>query len=249
MGLFTKSVSIEVRDLLTTVRDMLQGAVANEKFYLVSPYLKLDRMTREVIGEAADRNVNVRLLLRSGERIENDDAQFLANSKVDVRTHEYLHAKVYWFPEACVITSLNLYDTSDRRNREIGVVLTSSSDIREVEGILDDWWNNKSQVVSKSELIKLGKHQAPEVVVSRSKSSADSSTSKGYCIRCGKQKTYNPQYPHCDDCYKEWSKYKNPEYAEKKCHRCGEANKTSKDHPLCRDCYKLDPFDKAASRS
>ncbi len=58
----------------------------------------------------------------------------------------------------------------------------------------------------------------------------------GYCIRCGEEIKLNEDAPLCDKHYREWSKYKNPNYQEKYCHSCGEPCKTTKKEPFCKEC-------------
>ena len=63
-------------------------------------------------------------------------------------------------------------------------------------------------------------------------SSANSNT--GYCIRTGVPISYNPKKPMCEDAYKSWSQYKNPDYPEKYCHKTGKKSngKTSMRNPI-----------------
>ncbi|MFH0846648.1 MAG: phospholipase D-like domain-containing protein [Chloroflexota bacterium] len=60
----------------------------------------------------------------------------------------------------------------------------------------------------------------------------------GYCIRCGTRMPQNPDYPLCSDCYKEWARYKNPDYEEQFCHICGRQALTTYSKPLCNRCYR-----------
>jgi hypothetical protein len=46
----------------------------------------------------------------------------------------------------------------------------------------------------------------------------------GYCIRSRTTIPFNPKIPLCQDAYKSWSKFSNPEYPEKYCHFSGEAS-------------------------
>lgn len=44
----------------------------------------------------------------------------------------------------------------------------------------------------------------------------------GYCIRTGKEITFDQKKPMCDEALQNWSKFKNNEYPEKFCHFSGE---------------------------
>lgn len=67
-------------------------------------------------------------------------------------------------------------------------------------------------------------------VVSRSKTATKPSRTpqstgskpSGYCIRTGTPIPFNPQRPMTEAAFKSWSKFSNPDYAEKFCHFSGE---------------------------
>ncbi|MBR3980108.1 MAG: hypothetical protein IKJ98_02985 [Bacteroidales bacterium] len=61
----------------------------------------------------------------------------------------------------------------------------------------------------------------------------------GYCIRCGKDISYNPQIPYCKKCYYTWNKYGGYEYySENYCHQCGKSSYgICFDRPECKSCY------------
>lgn len=60
----------------------------------------------------------------------------------------------------------------------------------------------------------------------------------GFCIRCKSKIQIDVKHSLCKQCYSEWNKYKNPDFAEKYCHVCGNVNKGSFSKPLCHSCYK-----------
>ena len=58
---------------------------------------------------------------------------------------------------------------------------------------------------------------------------------KGYCIRCGKNKTYDLDAPYCLDCWRIWNK--DPNCKEDFCHSCGNPRQqTTKKEPRCNSC-------------
>ncbi len=60
----------------------------------------------------------------------------------------------------------------------------------------------------------------------------------GHCIRCSDEIAFDAEHPYCADCYKSWSKYRNPDYDEKHCHSCGKAKATTMVKPLCKPCWE-----------
>ena len=60
----------------------------------------------------------------------------------------------------------------------------------------------------------------------------------GFCIRCKADVSANPAQPYCPRCHRNWSRFKNKEYAEKHCHTCGSEHSTTLLKPLCAACYR-----------
>ena len=60
----------------------------------------------------------------------------------------------------------------------------------------------------------------------------------GFCIRCKGDVSANPTQPYCQRCHRNWSRFKNKEYAEKHCHTCGSEHSTTLLKPLCAACYR-----------
>jgi hypothetical protein len=56
----------------------------------------------------------------------------------------------------------------------------------------------------------------------------------GFCIRTGKEIPYNPNRPLCDEAYRSWAYFNNPDFPEKYCHRSGKQSngRTSMRHPI-----------------
>ena len=44
--------------------------------------------------------------------------------------------------------------------------------------------------------------------------------------------------PLCADCFRQWAKFQDKDYAEKYCHSCGKSAKTTFAKPLCMACWK-----------
>ena len=61
----------------------------------------------------------------------------------------------------------------------------------------------------------------------------------GYCIRCGKDISYNPQIPYCKKCYYSWNRHGGYEYySENYCHQCGTSSYgICFERPECKSCY------------
>lgn len=246
-------------DVFYRIKQILKSASPPEDVFVVTPYVKLDTRMKEAFDEACGKNVRVTMLIRADADHPLEDINWLLRKRVILKKVDKLHAKVYLGASSGLVTSMNLHSHSGLESKEVGVCFTDEQSLKRLEDKVEKWISDSREVdpvgaASRPEtrekpsiLIKpVGTtHSSPNAPVTPTHTSPANAKLKGYCIRCSKPKTLNPEYPLCDDCYKEWVKYKNPTYEEKICHRCGKANKTTVVKPLCRDCYKLDPFDKA----
>jgi phosphatidylserine/phosphatidylglycerophosphate/cardiolipin synthase-like enzyme len=227
MALIGASIDILSNNLLANVIEIIKEAKAKEKVYLVSPYLQLNTNLRDVLEKAVKEGAEVRLICRKGHDFNDEDRKFFGTSNLNIRSLDHLHAKLYVNETVALVTSLNLYNYSDKESRELGILVSDYKYVKNLFDIAEEWWE-KADKVDKAELI-LG-------VKKTNKSITGNQTNGGVCIRCGKSKSYNPKYPHCDDCFKKWAEYQNDAYPEKFCHKCGKQVKTTKRDPLCKTC-------------
>lgn len=141
-----------------------------------------------------------------------------------------------------VITSMNLYEFSEKTNREMGVLLTSD------EPAYRDAIAEVKSIVAASEPVQVRSAEYRGVRASarsisgvRERRGAPADDDQGYCIRCARRIPYEPELlPYCDRCGEVWSQLENARYPEEFCHSCGRAADTSADRPLCRPCYRED---------
>lgn len=77
-----------------------------------------------------------------------------------------------------------------------------------------------------------------ERLVSRkAKDTAANTVQRGFCIGCGKDKSYHTRFPFCKQCYYRSDKGQNVTLLKTRvCHRCGKPNQTTLREPLCREC-------------
>jgi phosphatidylserine/phosphatidylglycerophosphate/cardiolipin synthase-like enzyme len=100
---------------------------AQQRIVLISPYLKLRPRIRELIEDALRRRVTVQVVY--GKKEECGGADLLrAVPGVQVTFCKNVHAKCYMNEQTGIITSLNLYDFSEAKNQEMGVLFDRTSD-------------------------------------------------------------------------------------------------------------------------
>ena len=152
-----------------------------------------------------------------------------------VRTSFYadLHAKCYLNEDAALLTSMNLHESSQVNNYEMGLYISRDEDPELYESI----FNEAKYLLTNSD---------PPLKDTGTKSGTSNSTLQntrlGYCIRWKTNIAFNPQEDetYCPECRTDWDKNDRRDYqhSEKYCHLCGkERDGVSFSRPLCRNCY------------
>ena len=193
-------------------------------------------MYRERLKAAVQRGVEVSILFGKSKNLDAETIHDLKDC-ASFYYYEDLHGKCYYNEEEMVVTSMNMYEASEK-NREFGIRLTKS-DTKDNK-IYEKCEMECSEIFSLSDPIKhFDQLQVSfSVNTSEKKEIHNKPHNSGYCIRCGKPINYNPSRPLCEDCYETWSYYQNPDYEENYCHKCGEEEfGISYAKPECSSCY------------
>ena len=244
--LTTRATALELERIINTA----QNAVV-----LMSPYIKVPDSLFQNLKAADQKGVRTKIVYGKKRQLGTGVEKQLAQLKhVELLFLENLHAKCYFNEHSLVITSLNLYDFSEQNNREMGVLITKEDDevafsdaLSEAAIIIGQASGASAAVQSRGTVTGQARPQ-PKPAEEKSKRSWAKplssilsgvlGTERGYCIRCGKRIAYDVDAPYCQDCYREWNKYKNPAYKEKHCHRCGRQKRwITKIKPRCSTCY------------
>ena len=213
-------------------------AGARKQLTLVSPFLKLSKTLAERLQDAARRSVRITIVFGK-EELESEQ-ELLLSELAGARLYflPNLHAKCYFNEDRMVITSMNMYEFSEKHNREMGVLLEArepayAEALREVDSII---------AASEARSVATGPHSRstyrPIETVPARVSSHSHRHGYGVCIRCQASIRRNPWRPLCGACYEVWSAYQNEDYQEQWCHFCGQPTETSVSRPLCWNCYR-----------
>lgn len=211
---------------------------AKTKLVLVSPYLQISKTFYERLKDASNKGVAIKIIFGKDELKPNEKNSLAELKNVELYFFENLHAKCYFNETKMVITSMNMYEFSEKNNREMGVLIDRAAD----KDLFDKAVNETSSIIQSAEQISLGKTNRP--IFNQSVNNGNSNSGKrpkqirGYCIRCQNRIEYDPHRPLCEDCFSVWAQYSNPEYQENVCHRCGEFDDVSMNKPQCYDCFK-----------
>lgn len=210
---------------------------ARTKLILVSPYLQISKTFYERLKDTANRNVSIKVIYGKDELKPNERNSLAELKNIELYFFENLHAKCYFNESRMVITSMNMFEFSEKNNREMGVLIERSIDKK----LFEDAVNETQSIIQSSEQISLKITERP--IYQYTKKDTDSTkphfqkTIRGYCIRCESRIDYNPNRPYCGECYTTWSHYENADYQENVCHRCGQYEPTSMNRPQDPKCY------------
>lgn len=102
--------------------------VARDRLILISPFLKLNDRIKELLEDKNRLKIDVRIVYGKNE-LQPEEINWLKELSF-IRTSfcKNLHAKCYINEEACIVTSLNLYEFSQVNNNEMGVLITRVDD-------------------------------------------------------------------------------------------------------------------------
>ena len=245
--LTTKGITYRLEEIIKS---------AEKRLVIISPYLKLDKHTKELLEEKANpnSNVNVCIIYGKNDLKREEDTWLKSLTSVEIRFRESLHAKCYFNEDKALITSMNLYEFSQVNNDEMGVLVSSGIDSDIYNEILEESERIKRnskliQEGAKPKALAKGKERAVAKVPPRRSQPVTGVPTTGFCIRCKADIPANPAQPYCNGCYRVWSHYKNEEYEEKHCHTCGNEHAAILLKPLCIACYRKfkDVFEFAVS--
>lgn len=216
------------------IEEIIKDAIY--EIVLVCPYFKITNNFIERLNDADKRNVAISIIYGKKELDKNQIDLLSKLKNIYIYYYENLHAKCYFNDSKLIITSMNMYEFSEKKNREMGVLLSKENDeklfteaVKETESIINssvykiDILNKRTNSINEIEESNGRKIELLKV---------------GYCIRCLKKIKYNPQHPFCMPCYTQWSKYNDSLFREKYCHNCGDEDFISMMKPECYSCFK-----------
>lgn len=207
---------------------------AKRDLTLVSAYVYPRIIYLQRLKDAAARGVRITMIFgkkRMDEKVM-DLLREIDNLSI-FYLHE-LHAKCFVNEEEAVITSLNLLNGSEEKNREMGVRLERSTDrvayhdcVAEVRSILAvaKRVHASPEITPKERTLHTAKRKPVEML-----------PETGYCIRCRAEHRCDPDKPMCYEDFKVWVQYEDPEFEERYCNACGKEGDVSMAHPFCGSC-------------
>ncbi len=218
------------------IEQIIIGAQTN--IILLSPYLFLSRTLLERLQDADRRGIKIGIVY-SQNKLRQAEIEVVKNFKnLEIFYSPNLHAKCYFNRQEMIITSMNMYEFSEKNNREMGILINRQEDN---QIYVDTCREVKSILAAAQRCDATGEPLASQPQVSEQNiAPQDNQTTetKAFCIRCRGDIPLNIHRPLCSKCYVAWVKFKNRKHPEKYCHQCGLEVKTSLVKPICKTCFK-----------
>lgn len=101
---------------------------AKSELVLITPYLKLSRILFERLTDANHRGVRIQLVYGKSALQFSEQQQLNALTNLELLFLGNLHTKCYFNESTLIVSSMNLYEFSEKNNREMGIVLTRRDD-------------------------------------------------------------------------------------------------------------------------
>jgi len=124
---------------------------AQERVFLVSPYLKLNDKIKELLEDKNRLKIDIRIIYGKTE-LNPKETEWLSNLEyVRLSFCKNLHAKCYLSESQAIITSLNMYEFSQVNNNEMGVLFSLDED----RNLYNDCLNEVKRIIRISEEIRM----------------------------------------------------------------------------------------------
>lgn len=108
------------------LEELIKGA--RDRLILISPFLKLNDRIKELLADKDRLKIDVRIVYGKSELAPAEVAWLQGLRFVRTSFCKNLHAKCYLSEEACIVTSLNLYEFSQVNNNEMGILVARGDD-------------------------------------------------------------------------------------------------------------------------
>lgn len=201
---------------------------AERELVLISAYVFPRFIYLDRLRDAAARGVKITLVFGKRSMDAKVRAQFERVDNIRIYFLHELHAKCYCNEKHAVVTSLNLLNSSEAQNREMGVRLDRATDAEAYNDCLAE----VRSILQASELVYASSDEEAQPL----STVVEPFPKVGYCIRCGNEQGCNPDAPLCVEDFKVWVRHQDPNFPERRCHTCGERGTVSMARPLCSKC-------------
>lgn len=101
---------------------------ADEEVILIVPYIKTSETVFNALKKADKDNKRVVIIYRENKLNDSEKEKLLTLENLDLLHHPNIHCKCYFNGDLLIIGSMNLYEYSEKNNREMGVIFSCLED-------------------------------------------------------------------------------------------------------------------------
>ncbi|SIS65461.1 phospholipase D family protein [Belliella pelovolcani] len=95
---------------------------STNELVIIVPYIKTSENTFNQLLEADTRGIEITIIYRENELSQLEKIKLSQLKNLNLLCHPNIHAKLYMNERNLIICSMNLYEYSERNNREMGVL-------------------------------------------------------------------------------------------------------------------------------
>jgi phosphatidylserine/phosphatidylglycerophosphate/cardiolipin synthase-like enzyme len=217
---------------------------SNEKLYLISPYLQLNRQLKLALEDRDKFRISIIVIYGKATDINPEDSDWLKSMPgISLMFHKDLHAKCYYNESEAIITSMNLYMFSQQNNVEMGIYISKDKDeelYKQITIEVEKIKRGSERRIISVEKVDSAKRELIKPVPAKSDLKKNDVKLNGYCIRTGIAIPFNKEKPMSYESYKVWNKLGDKEHPENFCHFSGEPSngETSVSKPILKKNWK-----------
>jgi len=143
---------------------------AKQRIYIISPYLEISNNYMQRLIDADKEGKEITIIYKDDKLKELERKKLHKLKRLNLYNCPNLHAKCYANEEMVIVTSMNMIEASEKKNREMGVVLRQQED----EGLFSETLVEIQSIINSSEVISLSSTQKVEsVIIAEEKLSKD----------------------------------------------------------------------------
>lgn len=105
--------------IIEALEDLFNNA--ESEIILVVPFIKLSDSTYNLIRKADERGVEITIIYKQDQLHISQREKLSKLNNLNLLTHPDIHAKCYLNDDHLIIASMNLYEYSEKYNREMGI--------------------------------------------------------------------------------------------------------------------------------
>lgn len=114
----TEKLKFWIKELILT---------SEKEVVIIVPYIKISEKMYDALKTADDRGVKLTIIYREDKLSSFEKQKIKSLNNLNLLHHPNVHCKCYYNGELIIISSMNLYEYSEKNNREMGVLASKGN--------------------------------------------------------------------------------------------------------------------------